>query len=44
MNAKISVENDLKWIVITSGHKNESWGDENYKKTTVYRNETHMSC
>ena len=29
MNAKRQVENDLKGHMILSGHKNESWLDEN---------------
>ena len=29
------VENHLKWVVITSGHNNENYGDENSKKIFV---------
>ena len=32
MDVRGIVENELKWVMITSGHKNESWGDENNNK------------
>ena len=32
MNVNEVVENDLKWVMITSLYKNESWGDRNSTK------------
>ena len=28
MNVKRLVESYLKWVIITSGHKNKNWGEE----------------
>ena len=40
INVKRVVEKDLNWVIITSDHKNEGWGDENTKKMMHVRTYT----